>query len=166
MAATKKNKTKKISPSTAKKSVAPKAVRSETAHDPFRVKSKSSVSLKEKLATVTPSGKKEASFFELVYDVAREIPKGRVTSYGAIASCLGSRISARVVGWAMNLAGSAKPKVPAHRVVNSSGLLSGKHHFGGNNMQQLLEKEGVEVKNDKIVDFKNRFWDPAEELLS
>jgi methylated-DNA-protein-cysteine methyltransferase-like protein len=126
---------------------------------------KNKTSLKEKLATITPSGKKEASFFELVYDVAREIPKGRVTSYGAIASCLGSRISARVVGWAMNLAGNVRPKVPAHRVVNSSGMLSGKHHFGGNRMQELLEKEGIEVKNDKIVDFKTRFWDPAEELL-
>jgi methylated-DNA-protein-cysteine methyltransferase-like protein len=120
---------------------------------------------KEKLATVNPSGKKEASFFELVYEVARQIPKGRVTTYGAIANCLGTKLSARMVGWAMNGAGHPKPKVPAHRVVNRNGMLSGKHHFGGDNMQKLLEKEGIRVKDDMIVDFKKIFWDPAEQLL-
>ena len=83
-----------------------------------------------KLNTIKPSGKKEESFFEQVYEVARQIPKGRVTSYGAIANCLGTKLSARMVGWAMNGAGNVKPKVPAHRVVNRNGILSGKHHFG------------------------------------
>ncbi|HTE11938.1 MAG TPA: MGMT family protein, partial [Chitinophagaceae bacterium] len=91
--------------------------------------------------------------------------KGRVTSYGAIANCLGTRLSARMVGWAMNGAGHAKPKVPAHRVVNRNGMLSGKHHFGGDTMQRLLEKEGIKVKNDTVVDFKKLFWDPAEQLI-
>lgn len=117
-----------------------------------------------RLKAVKPSGKREESFFELVYEVARQIPKGRVTSYGAIANCLGTKLSARMVGWAMNGAGKVKPKVPAHRVVNRLGILSGKHHFGGSTMEQLLKKEGVKVKNDKIVDFEKLFWDPAEEL--
>jgi methylated-DNA-protein-cysteine methyltransferase-like protein len=122
-------------------------------------------SVREKLATVTPSGQKDATFFELVFEVARQIPKGRVTSYGAIAACLGTRLSARMVGWAMHAAGSARPKVPAHRVVNSKGLLTGKHHFKPpSKMQELLKKEGVKVKNDQVVDFKNKFWDPATEL--
>ncbi len=120
---------------------------------------------KEKLAAVNPSGAKEASFFELVYEVARQIPKGRVTSYGAIANCLGTKLSARMVGWAMNGAHQVTPKIPAHRVVNRNGMLSGKHHFGGNNMQRLLEKEGIKVKDDIVVDFKKLFWDPAEQLL-
>ena len=121
---------------------------------------------KEQLKTIKPSGKKEESFFELVYQVARQIPKGRVTSYGAIAGCLGTKLSARMVGWAMNGAGSAKPKVPAHRVVNRNGLLSGRHHFSPPElMQQLLEKEGVKIKNDAVVDFKKKFWDPADELI-
>jgi methylated-DNA-protein-cysteine methyltransferase-like protein len=120
---------------------------------------------KQKLSSIKPSGKKEESFFELVFEVARQIPKGKVTSYGAIAACLGTRLSARMVGWAMNGAGKAKPKVPAHRVVNSKGLLSGKHHFGGDKMQKLLEKEGIKVKNDIVVDFKYVFWDPAKELF-
>ncbi len=118
----------------------------------------------EKLKTVKPSGKREESFFELVYDVARQIPKGRVTSYGAIANCLGTKLSARMVGWAMNGAGKVKPKVPAHRVVNRNGVLSGKHHFGGDTMEKLLKKEGIKVKNDAIVDFEKLFWDPSEEL--
>ena len=127
---------------------------------------KADKSLKEKLATLTPSGKKEESFFELVFDVARQIPRGRVTSYGAIAACLGAKLSARMVGWAMNGAGRVKPKIPAHRVVNRNGMLSGKHHFKDENqMQKLLEKEGVKVKDDKVVDFAKKFWDPAKELL-
>lgn len=120
---------------------------------------------REKLTTVTPGGKKDAGFFELVYEVARQIPKGRVTSYGAIAACLGTKLSARMVGWAMNGAGKVRPKVPAHRVVNRNGLLTGKHHFNPPSlMQQLLEKEGVKVKKDQVVDFKKVFWDPAKEL--
>src|SRR6187549_831146 len=95
------------------------------------------------------------SFFEQVYAVARLVPKGRVTSYGAIAKYLGTAKSSRMVGWAMNGAGSVKPKVPAHRVVNRIGLLTGKHHFGSpTRMQELLEKEGVKVKNDQVKDFK------------
>ena len=118
-----------------------------------------------KLKTVKPSGKKDESFFELVYEVARQIPKGRVTSYGAIAACLGTKLSARMVGWAMNGAGRAKPKVPAHRVVNRIGMLSGKHHFSPpGSMEKQLKKEGIKVKNDQVVDFKKVFWDPVEEL--
>lgn len=117
-----------------------------------------------KLNAVKPSGKREESFFELVYEVARQIPKGRVTSYGAIAACLGTKLSARMVGWAMNGAGKVRPKVPAHRVVNRNGLLSGKHHFGGNTMEKLLKKEGIKVKGDQIVDFQKVFWNPQEEL--
>jgi methylated-DNA-protein-cysteine methyltransferase related protein len=117
-----------------------------------------------RLKTVKPSGKREESFFELVYEVARQIPRGRVTSYGAIANCIGTKLSARMVGWAMNGAGKVKPKVPAHRVVNRMGILSGKHHFGGDTMEKLLKKEGIKVKNDTVVDFKKLFWDPAEEI--
>ena len=119
---------------------------------------------KQKLRSVKPSGRKDESFFELVYEVARQIPKGRVTSYGAIANALGARSSARMVGWAMNGAGRVKPKVPAHRVVNRIGMLSGKFHFGSPEaMENLLKKEGIKVKNDKVVDFEKLFWDPAEE---
>ena len=118
-----------------------------------------------KLKTVKPSGKKEESFFEQVYEVARQIPRGRVTSYGAIANCLGTKLSARMVGWAMNGAGKVKPKVPAHRVVNRLGILSGKHHFGEPDaIEKLLKKEGIKVKDDTIIDFQKYFWDPAEEL--
>jgi methylated-DNA-protein-cysteine methyltransferase-like protein len=119
----------------------------------------------EKVRSVKPSGSRDESFFELVYEVTRQIPRGRVTSYGAIAACLGARSSARMVGWAMNGAGRIKPKVPAHRVVNRLGILSGKHHFSPpGNMEKLLRKEGVKVKNDQVVDFKKLFWDPVEEL--
>src|ERR1041384_5508596 len=118
-----------------------------------------------KLKSVKPSGKKDESFFELVYEVARQIPKGKVTSYGAIAACLGTKSSARMVGWAMNGAGRVRPKVPAHRVVNRIGMLSGKHHFTPpGSMEKLLKKEGIKVKNDQVVDFKNHFWDPIKEL--
>jgi len=120
---------------------------------------------KEKLSSLNPSGRKEISFYEQVYEVTRQIPRGRVTSYGAIASALGTKGSARMVGWAMNDAGKVRPKVPAHRVVNRNGLLSGKHHFGGNNMQLLLEKEGIVIKDDTVTDFKQIFWDPAEALF-
>src|SRR4051812_43433946 len=101
----------------------------------------------------------------MVYQVVRLIPKGRVTSYGAIAAYLGAKTSSRLVGYAMNGAHRVKPKIPAHRVVNRNGLLSGKHHFETPfKMQELLEKEKVKVKDDKVVDFKKLFWDPMEEL--
>jgi methylated-DNA-protein-cysteine methyltransferase related protein len=100
------------------------------------------------------------NFFERVYEVARQIPYGKVTSYGAIAKVLGAARSARMVGWAMNASHNMED-VPAHRVVNRVGLLSGKHHFGGTNiMQQLLESEGIEVIDNQIVDFEKYFWEP------
>ncbi len=108
---------------------------------------------------------KEYSFFEDVYDVVRQIPKGRATSYGAIATYLGTKLSARMVGWAMNAAHTAKPKVPAHRVVNRNGMLTGKHHFGTPTlMEELLKKEKIIVKEEKIVGFEKIFWNPSEEL--
>lgn len=130
-----------------------------------RVKKKNKPAVKEPLKKALPAGTKEYSFFQDVYDVVRQIPKGRVTSYGAIAAYLGTRLSARMVGWAMNAAGTAKPKVPAQRVVNRNGMLSGKHHFGSPTaMEELLKKEKVYVKNDTVIDFKAKFWDPAEHL--
>ena len=105
------------------------------------------------------------SFFDNVYDVVRLIPKGRVTSYGAIAAYLGSKGSSRMVGWAMNAAHSVKPEVPAHRVVNRNGLLTGKHHFSTQTkMKELLEKENIIVMEDKVKDFTTYFWDPIIEL--
>ncbi|MEZ4791867.1 MAG: MGMT family protein [Flavobacteriales bacterium] len=107
----------------------------------------------------------ERDFFADVMAVVRQIPKGRVTSYGAIAKYLGAARSARIVGYCMNNAHTVKPKVPAHRVVNRIGVLSGKHHFGSPTaMEDLLKKEGVKVKKDQVVDFAKRFWDPAAEL--
>ena len=104
-------------------------------------------------------------FFEMVYQVVRLIPKGRVTSYGAIAAYLGAKGSSRLVGYAMNGAHRVKPKVPAHRVVNRSGVLTGKHHFGSpDRMEELLKKENIIVRNDKVVNFNVLFWDPAKEL--
>jgi len=104
----------------------------------------------------------EANFFERVYVVVIQIPYGRVTSYGAIAKAIGSGRSARMVGWAMNASHNIED-VPAHRVVNRNGLLSGKHHFDGTNlMQQLLENEGVEVVDNQVVDFKKLFWEPQK----
>lgn len=123
------------------------------------------VSKRDRLKTVKPSGKSDESFFELVYEVARQIPKGRVTSYGAIAACLGTKLSARMVGWAMNGAGNVNPKVPAHRVVNRIGMLSGKHHFSPpGSMEKQLRKEGIKIKNDQVVDFEKLFWDPLKEI--
>ncbi|MEJ7768650.1 MAG: MGMT family protein [Chitinophagaceae bacterium] len=122
--------------------------------------------IKEKLSSVKPSGEREASFFELVFDVARQIPRGRVTSYGAIAACLGTKLSARMVGWAMQSAHHKDRPVPAHRVVNRNGMLTGKHHFEtSTHMQELLQSEGVQVENDTIINFKKLFWNPAEELF-
>ncbi len=108
--------------------------------------------------------KLETSFFEHVYRVVRLIPEGKVTSYGAIARYLGSSGSARMVGWAMN-ASHQKGDVPAHRVVNRLGLLTGKHHFGGPNiMQQLLKNEGLTIKENQVQQFNFHFWDPTKEL--
>ncbi|MFY8021984.1 MAG: MGMT family protein [Bacteroidia bacterium] len=105
------------------------------------------------------------TFFENVYDVVRLIPKGRVTSYGAIAAYLGSKRSSRLVGYAMNGSHQVIPSVPAHRVVNRVGVLSGKHFFGpGDEMKDLLEQEGIRVENDKIIHFESVFWDPSKEL--
>jgi methylated-DNA-protein-cysteine methyltransferase-like protein len=106
----------------------------------------------------------DINFYDKVYQVARLIPPGRVTSYGAIAAYLGTKGSSRMVGYAMQAAGKVVPQVPAHRVVNRQGLLTAKFHFGGNIMQQLLESEGVIVKDDQVQDFKTVFWDPSIEL--
>lgn len=107
---------------------------------------------------------KTYSFFENVWDVVRLIPPGRVTNYGAIAKYLGSGLSSRMVGWAMNAAHN-DPTIPAHRVVNRIGLLSGKAHFGSpTRMQELLQDEGIEVVNDQVVHFKTLYWDPQIEL--
>jgi methylated-DNA-protein-cysteine methyltransferase-like protein len=119
---------------------------------------------KAKAAAKAPA-KDRTSFFEDVYDVVRQIPKGRVTSYGAIANYLGTRSGARMVGWAMNGAIHIKPKVPAHRVLNRNGMLTGKIHFGTPDaMQKLLEKEGIVIKEDQVVNLEKHFWDPATEL--
>jgi len=108
---------------------------------------------------------KPYSFFEDVYDVVRQIPKGRVTSFGAIANYLGTRLSARMVGWAMNGAHHATPPVPAHRVLNRNGMLSGKAHFATpTRMEELLMKEKIKVENDTVIHFEKIFWDPAKEL--
>lgn len=107
---------------------------------------------------------KSISFFENVWDVVRQIPRGRATSYGAIAKYLGSGLSARMVGWAMNAA-HTQPNLPAQRVVNRNGMLSGKAHFGSpTRMEELLKADGLVVENDTIVNFKTVFWDPAIEL--
>lgn len=105
------------------------------------------------------------NFFEKVWEVARLVPVGRVTSYGAIARYLGAARSARMVGWAMNNCHATDAGIPAHRVVNSKGILTGKHHFGGSNvMQELLESEGIVIENDQIINFAEVFWDPVKEL--
>ncbi|GAB1404873.1 MGMT family protein [Lentimicrobium sp.] len=105
------------------------------------------------------------SFFNRVYEVVLQVPYGRVTSFGAIANYLGSRGSARMVGWAMNASHMSAMQIPAHRVVNRNGLLTGKAHFGSAGMmQQLLENEGVMVEDDRVIHFRELFWDPAIEL--
>jgi methylated-DNA-protein-cysteine methyltransferase-like protein len=104
------------------------------------------------------------SFFDRVYEVVCRIPYGRVTSYGAIAEFLGTRGSARMVGWAMNASHTATTNIPAHRVVNRNGLLTGRHHFGSPGlMQQLLESEGIKVRNHQVVDFEKVFWEPMSD---
>ncbi len=108
----------------------------------------------------------EKGFFQQVYDVALQIPFGKVTSYGAIAEHLGSRGSARMVGWAMNSSKNLPQNLPAHRVVNRNGLLTGKQHFGGQDvMADLLRSEGLTIEENKIIDFEKHFWDPSLELF-
>lgn len=110
--------------------------------------------------------KDKESIYDAIYDVVRAVPKGRVTTYGAVAAAVGAKSGARLVGYAMNLSANVKPKVPAHRVLNRNGMLTGKHHFSPpEKMQLLLEKEGIEVKNDTVVNFTQLFWDPMIELL-
>jgi methylated-DNA-protein-cysteine methyltransferase-like protein len=126
------------------------------------MKKKKSVKRIEESARSTS---KEYTFFEDVYSVVRQIPKGRVTSFGAIARYLGTKLSARMVGWAMNGAHAVSPEVPAHRVVNRNGMLTGKAHFATPTlMEELLLKEKVKVENDTVVDFEKLFWDPYTEL--
>jgi methylated-DNA-protein-cysteine methyltransferase-like protein len=118
-----------------------------------------------KLKQLDPSGKTSASFFKQVYDLVEQIPKGRVTTYGAIARSLGSGLSARMVGWALNGSFLSDRKIPAQRVVNRNGQLSGKAHFPTHTrMQELLEKEGIKILDDVVQNFEQVFWDPAEEL--
>jgi len=118
-----------------------------------------------KKTIMNPIDKDKSDLYELIYEIVRLVPKGRVTSYGAIAEALGMRSGARLVGYVMNLSHSVFPEVPAHRVVNSAGLLTGKFHFGSpEKMQQLLEKEGVAVRNDKVLAFSELFWNPRTEL--
>jgi methylated-DNA-protein-cysteine methyltransferase-like protein len=105
----------------------------------------------------------KSSFFQDVYEVVKLIPSGRVTSYGAIASYLGTKSSARMVGWALN--GSFGQDIPAHRVVNRKGILTGKIYFGGRTMENLLKSEGIVIKENQIENFEEVFWDPARELL-
>ena len=108
---------------------------------------------------------KNKDFFQSVFQVVKLIPSGKVTSYGAIANYLGSKRSSRMVGWAMNASHYATENIPAHRVVNRNGLLTGKFHFkSADTMQMLLKKEGVKVEKDQIIHFKKHFWDPAVEL--
>jgi methylated-DNA-protein-cysteine methyltransferase-like protein len=109
--------------------------------------------------------KVDNDFFSKVYEVTICIPYGRITSYGAIARFLGSARSARMVGWALNVSHCNREFIPAHRVVNRNGLLTGKHHFGNSTtMEQLLENEGIIIENDRIINFKEKFWDPSKEL--
>jgi len=110
--------------------------------------------------------KADDGFFTRVYQVTSQIPEGRVTSYGAIAKFLGMPGSARMVGWALNNSHYLKDFIPAHRVVNRNGMLTGKHHFPGvNTMEELLESEGIKVENDKVLNFESFFWDPNKELV-
>jgi methylated-DNA-protein-cysteine methyltransferase related protein len=106
----------------------------------------------------------DLNFYDMVYQAVRLIPPGRVTSYGVIANYLGTKGSSRMVGYALQACGAADPPVPAHRVVNRQGLLTGKFHFGGSRMEQMLESEGIKVLDNKVVNFKQVFWDPAIEL--
>jgi methylated-DNA-protein-cysteine methyltransferase-like protein len=117
------------------------------------------------LPTGKPETKKrDVSFYDRVFELARQVPKGKVTTYGAIAEAAGIRLSARMVGWALNNAGKAKPAVPAHRIVNRNGVLSAKHQFATPTlMQELLEQEGIQIKDDKILNFKDVLWVPGKQ---
>lgn len=109
--------------------------------------------------------KEKENIYDAIYAIVRSVPKGRVTSYGAVAAAIGAASGARMVGYAMNACTGVKPMVPAHRVVNRNGLLTGKHHFSPpEKMQQLLEKEGIKIENDKVAEFDRLFWDPMKEL--
>ncbi|HVG40467.1 MAG TPA: MGMT family protein [Chitinophagaceae bacterium] len=126
---------------------------------------KKTINSNQPLKKVKPSGSLDATFFKDVFSIVRKIPKGRVTSYGAIATALGTKSSSRMVGWALNNSHITTPKVPAHRVVNRRGLLTGKMHFAHpNEMQELLEKEGIIVKEDAVQNFQQLFWDPVAHL--
>lgn len=117
------------------------------------------------MKSTTKLSERNKDFFEMVYQVVRLIPRGKVTSYGAIANYLGRKGGARMVGWAMNASHRQKISVPAHRVVNRNGILSGKHHFPEDKpMQKSLEEEGIHVEDDRIMNFKAIFWDPLIEL--
>jgi len=122
--------------------------------------------IKKKLFKMPRSKQKgNNDFFSKVYEVTRLIPYGRITSYGAIARYIGSGRSARMVGWSLNASHSNPDFIPAHRVVNRNGLLTGKHHFGNSTtMVQLLQNEGIIIENDRIINFKEKFWDPGTEL--
>ena len=136
-----------------------------TSMKPFQSHESNFCSIKKFMNSASRNKADTPSFFELVYQVVRLIPKGRVTTYGAIAAYLGSNQSSRAVGYALNGAHFIKPKVPAQRVVNRNGMLSGKAHFETpTRMQELLEKEGVIVKDETIQNFSKHFWDPAKEL--
>jgi methylated-DNA-protein-cysteine methyltransferase-like protein len=136
-----------------------------TSMKPFQSPASNFCSIKKFMNSASHNKADNPSFFELVYQVVRLIPKGRVTTYGAIAAYLGSKQSSRAVGYALNGAHFIKPKVPAQRVVNRNGMLSGKAHFETpTRMQELLEKEGVIVKDETIQNFSKHFWDPAKEL--
>lgn len=129
----------------------------------YRMKKEDKIKGKENPPGATPPVR--ASIYDVIYDIVRAVPKGRVTSYGAVAAAIGVTSGARMVGYAMNHCEGAKPKVPAHRVLNRNGMLTGKHHFSPpEKMQQLLEKEGIKVKEDKVVNFDSLFWDPMKEL--
>jgi methylated-DNA-protein-cysteine methyltransferase related protein len=120
---------------------------------------------KTKPSNNTAKNREQNDFFKRVYDVTLLIPYGRITSYGAIARFLGSGRSARMVGWALNVCHTRPEFIPAHRVVNRNGLLTGKRHFGNSStMQQLLENEGLIIRNDQIINFHQKFWDPNKEL--
>ncbi|RYD54786.1 MAG: MGMT family protein [Sphingobacteriales bacterium] len=110
--------------------------------------------------------KSKDDIYSVIYDVVRLVPKGRVTSYGAVAAAIGVKSGARMIGYALNHCEGIKPKVPAHRVVNRNGQLTGKHHFDPpEKMQQQLEKEGIKVVDDVVQDFEQRFWDPSKDLI-
>ncbi|HEY4289856.1 MAG TPA: MGMT family protein [Puia sp.] len=155
-----KNKTKNLQPPSKKRASPKQGTTTNPSPKVTRTRP-----IREQLTTVKPSGKKDDNFYDLVHEVVRQVPPGRVTTFGAIGAALGIYRSARMVGHALKTFERAEKPVPAHRVVNSIGLLSGRHHFHPpQRMQQLLEKEGVTVKDNKVMDFARHFWDPSKEL--